>query len=174
MNRGTPVVLFQTLVVAAAIVVFAIHPGAGWVEAQFINGYYPVLETTLGSVSGSVPFPVGDWLMLAGIVLVLVRAVVWWRRTGPRRGRFTRYVLETACVCALYGVAFYAAWGWCYDRAPLVERVNFDQSRVTASSVAMLRGQAIQHVNDLAPLAHRSNRTTQFDPLKIDVARIVE
>jgi hypothetical protein len=122
------------------------RPGPAWVEQVFTNGYYPRWEHFWYSFTPSIPFAVGDAVVVAGIgaiVCTLLFVRPWWR-TG----------LGIAALAAFFVFWFYAGWGFGYDRAPIQTRVAYDAGRVTAATADALRVRAMSEVNRLAPLAH--------------------
>lgn len=135
--------------IVAGLVAAFWRPSAGWVERAFTNGYYPGWERAWGRFTPAVPFPLGDVVVIAG-VLVIIASIVFVRP-------FWRAALGVAALAGFYALWFYAGWGFGYDRAPLETRAAFDQSRITAAQINTLRRRMVDQMNALAPLAHRAN-----------------
>ena len=154
------------MLILVALQVLVVHPTADWVETNFINGMYPLIENGLAGFTSQIPFPAGDVGVILGVLLVLVRIGVWIRRSGKKRVRLARCLVEIAAIGALYTITFYALWAWCYDRAPVTDRVAFDSTRVNAQSVDDLTVQAIGQLNRLGPLAHRAHRNPDLRSLQ--------
>lgn len=175
MTRSTgtiAAIVIQVMMVLVGVQIFVMHPTADWIEVKFINGYYPVLERSLAATTSRVDFSVGECIDFLGIAFVMIRAVVWVRRPVRKRVKWMRFLLETAAAASLFLVAFYAMWGWCYERAPLTSRVSFDRSRVNTQAVRDLTAQAIAELNRLGPIAHRSHRNPDLRPVAADVQAI--
>ena len=167
-------ILIEAMVVLLALQMLAMHPTADWVEAKFIEGYYPVLESALSGLTARVPFPVGDWIVLLGAALIGIRAVVWIRRLGGRRMRLGRFVLEAAAIASLYTIGFYSLWAWCYERAPVTARVQYDPAAINALAVSDLTAKAVAKLNRLAPIAHRGHRNPDLHGLAEEVRAIAK
>ncbi|MFN2528470.1 MAG: DUF3810 family protein [Candidatus Baltobacteraceae bacterium] len=170
-----PWLIIEVMLLLLAVQMFVMHPTADWVEVKFINGYYPVLERALAGATSLVAFPVGDAIGIFGGALLLWRGFVWWRRPAGKRVRWARFVIEAAAIGALYCIGFYAMWAWCYERAPLTDRIAFDQTRVNAAAVGRLTGEAIAQLNRLGPIAHRSgHRDPDLRPVADDVQTVAQ
>ncbi|MHB8147410.1 MAG: DUF3810 family protein [Vulcanimicrobiaceae bacterium] len=148
---------FWGLVLGIAAGAFAAlwHPSARWVEHGYANGGYPEWQHIAQSLSGPVPWSLGDFAGLLGIGLVLWRAIVALRRRrkpGWRRAAIA--LIEIAAIAGAYALWFEAAWGWNYDRAPIETRLAFNAANVNAAAVNRLRSRAIEEMNALAPAAH--------------------
>jgi len=132
------------------------HPPPAWVEASFSNGWYPKWENFWGAFTPALSFSLGDVVLLAGVLVLIVK--VWRNVARMRRERFgvplLRLLFGVAAVAGFYALWFYAGWGWGYNRAPLQTRVAYDSSRLTRKNVEALRSRAIAELNRLAPVAH--------------------
>jgi hypothetical protein len=117
------------------------RPSSFWVEHAYVNGAYPYWEHALHAISNPVPWSLGDIVVVAGAIWLLVRL---WRRDW----------LGALAVVATYCIWFEAGWGWCYDRAPIEARTAYDAARITPQAAEILRARAIANINRLAPLAH--------------------
>ncbi len=150
------------------------HPPAQWVEAEFSNGWYPKWENFWGAFTPALSFSLGDIVVLAGVVVLIIK--VWRNVARMRRGRFgvplLRMLAGVAALAGLYALWFYAGWGWGYNRAPLQSRVAYDSSRLTPKNVEALRARAIAELNRLAPIAHAQQANTPgYSPLGYELLR---
>ncbi len=140
--------------IAAGVIAALWRPSPQWVEATFINGYYPKWQDFWSSFTPAVPFSLGDAVAIAGAAAVL--ATLFFVRP------FWRAVVGAAAVAGLYAVWFYGGWGFGYDRAPVETRADFQPSRLTPAAIDALRTSIIARMNALAPIAHRMHAD---DPL---------
>jgi Protein of unknown function (DUF3810) len=131
------------------------RPSPQWVEQHFTNGYYPAWQYFWSSFTPAIPFALGDAVIAAGILVVLLALIFvrpWWRM-----------LLGIGAIAGLYAIWFYAGWGFGYDRAPVETRVAFSPERVSDTEVLALRAKAIAEMNSLAPIAHAHQQPDDFD-----------
>lgn len=155
------------LVAVAAIVAF-VQPSAAWVEQNFSNGYYPAWQHGISTIALPLPFSLGDVVGLAFVALAiaaLVRGHFLKKRAGFARA-LIETVLDLAAIAAVVTIWFYASWGWGYSRSPVEARVSYDASRANTAALEALRGDAIAHMNALAPAAHSAQRPFDRDALR--------
>ncbi len=152
--------LSYTLPLDAALIVLGVvaalwRPSPEWVERRFSNGYYPAWQHFWSAFTPSLPFALGDIVVLAGVAIVvaaLIFARPWWRA-----------LLGIAAVAGLYAVWFYAGWGFGYDRPPVQTRVVYSPARLNSAHVLALRARAIAEMNRLARAAHAQQRADDLD-----------
>jgi hypothetical protein len=131
----------RVAMIALGVAALLWRPSSLWVEDAYVNGVYPWWEHALFPISSTLPWSLGDVVVLAGI------AIIVWRL-------LRRDWLGALATIAVYACWFEAGWGWNYDRAPIEARTAYDQARITPRAVDSLRVQAIAQMNRLAPLAH--------------------
>jgi len=126
---------------------------AGWVEERYSRGLYPAIQRVVTRMANAVPFALLDVLIIAaaGAVLVGLFAALHAPQDGRWRalGRLAAHGIVAGS--ALY-VVFLLTWGLNYRRDPIEARLEFDESRVTAESVAALNEAAIGELARLRPL----------------------
>jgi Protein of unknown function (DUF3810) len=99
------------------------------------------------------PFALGDYVIVAGIVVALVCVILEFRRRrGWRALGFA--IFDVAALAGAYALAFEASWGWNYARSPLEARTAYKSSRVNPAAIERLRALVIAQLNRLAPSAH--------------------
>lgn len=124
------------------------------IERVYSTGPYAWLQPVITRASNVVPVACLD-------VLIVLIAVAWMalsvcdvvrRRSWPRAlvAIATRAVVWAA---ALY-LCFLGAWGLNYRRVPLIEKLRFDEARVSPDSARDLAMLAVIEVNTLYPRAH--------------------
>ena len=122
----------------------------GWIEGGYANGLFADLNRALVPAADRVPFALSDVELLA----VLAFFAAWTIRARRRRVRWWR-IGARAVACAALGVAlFEVLWGWNYRRIPVAERVAYDESRVTAASVADFSRRVVGILNRDVAAAH--------------------
>jgi hypothetical protein len=127
------------------------------VESIYSVRFFPVFQIVATSVSNRVTFALFDVLVLAVTawwLVLTIRDVVAAPRGGWMRAT-ARIVVRTVTLAAAAYVAFLLTWGLNYRRVGLEDKLQFDQSRITADSATVLAAQAVEHMNDLYEPAHR-------------------
>ena len=126
---------------------------SGAVERWYSQGVFPHVQRVLTTISNLVPFALFDVVWVGGIALV---AVLLYRVRGlgwrPALVRVT-VVITSAAVLAY--LAFLAAWGLNYRRVAIAEKVEFDESRITAAAHAALGDRAVATLNREYAAAHQ-------------------
>ena len=80
---------------------------------------------------------------------------VWWivRLLKARRGRrlktAARLLFHTLVLASLFFLSFQLLWGLNYERRPLIEKLDYDEQRLTPESIWKLKRQTIAQVNAL-------------------------
>jgi hypothetical protein len=155
MPGGSFSFVWRIILIAVGIAALAVHPTASWVEWSYANGAYPHWEYAIFPLTNVFPWSLGDIAATIGIVAIIVRVTVAFRRKRePLLRRSAIALLDVLVIAAIYGIWFEASWGWNYDRAPIEERTAYDVSRVNPAAVDALRREAIARMNALAPAAH--------------------
>ncbi len=125
------------------------------VERWYSLGIYSILQRVLTSASNLVPFPLFDALWVAIVAAFAVLAYRCVRAAGWRTGGVRLSVLTLRSVAVVY-LIFLATWGLNYRRAPLIEKLAFDPSRVTRAAATRLGDDNAATLNSLYARAHAS------------------
>jgi hypothetical protein len=142
------------LIVVAIVLQYADLP-ARWIENDYANGIYATLARTFVPIANAAPFTIGDGIFAAVALGLIGYWIVAWRRDGGSRGgRAATIALRTVAAGALIAIWFDAAWALNYRRVPVISRVAFDPTRVTAHNVAAFSAAIVTALNATAPLAH--------------------
>jgi hypothetical protein len=104
-------------------------------------------------MSNAVPFALFDVLWIAAAAAIAVVTYRRFRADGWRRGS-ARVALVLVCSAVAIYLAFLATWGLNYRRVPLVDKVAFDPSRITAAAHAELGDRAVAVLNSQYARAH--------------------
>ena len=122
------------------------------IERWYSRGLFPPVQRTLTSVSNLVPFALFDVLWIAAVAAAAI-LVYRRRRDGWRRGT-VHVLLVLACAGVAVYLAFLAVWGLNYRRVPLVEKLVFDEDRITVRAHAVLGNRAVTTLNADYAAAH--------------------
>ena len=108
-------------------------------ETVYSRAIFRVINQGLSTVTGLLPFSLGEMLLYAAIaglavfiVLMAVRAVLakkdWWRV-------LLRRVIALGCAASMIYALFVALWGFNYARQPLGETLGLDTSPATVQEL---------------------------------------
>jgi hypothetical protein len=156
-------VLWAAAFLVAAVAAFAPLP-APLVERWYSRGLFPPLQRVLTSASNAVPFALFDVIWIGGTALVTVMAYRRIRAHGWRAGAI-RIVVTLVCGAVVLYLAFLAGWGLNYRRVPLVDKVVFDERRVTPEAHGQLGDRAVRLLNTHYAAAHAQ-------PINLDALRV--
>ena len=122
------------------------------IERWYSRGVFPPLQRTLTSISNLVPFAIFDVLWIAAVAASAI-LVYRSRRHGLRKGAIHVAVVIACGAVAVY-LAFLALWGLNYRRVPLVDKVAFDETRITRVAHLALGDRAVATLNADYARAH--------------------
>jgi hypothetical protein len=140
-------------VVAAAVLAAVVPIPQPWIETNYSQRLYLVLQRGVTAWSNALPIAVTD-VLIGGALLAMALAVRTTLRTWKRRGPWAAAKRATALgatAAALVYLAFVVMWGLNYRREPLAGRLDFDRSRVTPESVGDLARRVVGRLNALYP-----------------------
>jgi len=92
-----------------------------WVEANYSQGIYPKIGSTLRSVFGIFPFSIGDILYL--LVIINILAFIF-KKIRKRKVTFIEVVRKTLVFSSIVYFIFHAFWGVNYYWKPLHNVLN--------------------------------------------------
>ena len=144
--------LWAAAFIVAAVAALAPLP-APLVERWYSRGLFPLLQRVLTSASNAVPFALFDVLWIGGVAFAAVLAYRRIRAHGWRAGAI-RVVVTLVCTAVVVYLAFLAGWGLNYRRVPLVDKVVFDERRVTPEAHEQLGDRAVKLLNTYYGAAH--------------------
>ncbi len=136
-----------TIVSAALFAAFVPVPSA-WVEREYSRGLYPSLQPVVTAASSMVPVALLDVAVAVFAFGALIGLTRRWRR-GGFRSTSRRAVVSVVVVAAVLYLWFLLFWGLNYRRAPLEEKLAYDQSRVNREEAVKLGRLAVEEVNAL-------------------------
>jgi hypothetical protein len=152
--------MWRFLVIGAASGAAVAPMPAAMVERFYSAALYPALQQGLTGASNLLPFALFDALLLgavagwAGLLLHdVMRGRDRWMRT------IVRVAVRTLTAAAAFYLVFLATWGLNYRRVPLVDKLEFDATRISEDAVAMLARSAVAEANRLHASASRTAAT---------------
>jgi hypothetical protein len=146
-------VLVRLTIVALAVAA-ALVPLPRWaVEHWYSQGLYPAIQSYVTPATNRVPVALLD--VTAAVLLI------WgtWRLVRALRASDRLRALAKAAgglltfACASY-LLFLVLWGLNYQRVPLREKLELDESRVTQDAAVQFATAAVSRINALYPQAH--------------------
>lgn len=127
------------VVSAAAVVVASLLMPAGWVEAVYCDGLFPVIQRLVVPVTGAIPWPLTLTVLLSLPVVWPLLAVRRWRRARRegvlRRTLLLGGVLRFLRVLLYTGATFLLMWGIGYRRVPIEDRWGLSATDVEYADV---------------------------------------
>src|SRR5262245_47791954 len=147
-SRRIGIIAATAPVVAAAALLF-VSPSPEFIERYYSNGFYPVVQSVLTSVSNTVGFAISDFLL----VFALTALLCWWTISliraprGRRLRRLTGLALRSIVAASVVYLVFLLLWGFNYSRLPLSNKLDYDRARVTSDSVRNVKRVAAERLN---------------------------
>jgi len=153
--RGRPAGVAVVTVLTAALAAWLPMPPV-FVERYYSTGVYPLLQGGVTGLSNLVPvalFDIVGFGLAACVLVILVLAV----RQGPRLGWgkvMARALILTATIGAAGYLVFLGVWGLNYRRVPIVQKIAFDPSAVTAAAAVEFAHRVARELNATYEPAH--------------------
>lgn len=116
---------------------------------------YPSIAKVLSSISGRIPFSVGDlfiFLSIAGLVIYPFVA-------GYRKKKWEKIILNMVTYLALVYVWFYLAWGLNYSQPDFYRRTNIAYSRYSPEKFQSFAEEYIANLNQAYIPIHSLDKT---------------
>jgi hypothetical protein len=146
---------FDLVAIGLALVVRLVQPSPAWIETHYSNGAYPVIDRAVRSVTGPLPFCVGDVLFVVAVAwLVRYAFVALQRARGGRTLGAVRLALRLVSVaCALF-VWFVVSWAYGYSRIPLADKIVVHEERTNEATVDAFADRVVDELSRNARAAH--------------------
>ena len=157
--------MWRSLVVAAALAAALLPIPPPVVERLYSSVAFPIWQSWITTVSNVVPIALFDVAMVAVAAAWLTfRAIdiVRWRSRGGGRTAVRVLARTMVWAAALY-LVFLGSWGLNYRRIRLIDKLDFDSSRVSDTSVRTLVVTAVERLNALHPPAHAKGWPADLD-----------
>jgi len=127
-------------------------------ENAYTNALYPVISTSLRTISSIVPFPLGDVLYLLLIGFIIYSLVIFYgkllKKQVHKTGAWLAVMQVVKFILILY-IAFKMLWGLNYSRPSITHKLGISNHRYTGQQLVLLAQLIIQKINHLEKL--RSN-----------------
>ena len=128
------------------------------VEVIYASGIYPYLIKGVGKVVGILPLAIGEMLVFAVILAIILGVVLVLIKPGIVVGRIGKIFHLVIRVVALAYVCFYFIWGFNYYRQDYMTLANINQEPATMEDLEGLTREVISKANALrANLAEDDN-----------------
>jgi hypothetical protein len=153
--RRWPAAIKALLIIAGAGI-YSFPPPSAWIERYYSTGVYPKFQRVVTALSNHVPFAISDALIL----LVVIGIPIWWivsvKRAGRghRRAALLRLGFNTLALAGGALLVFELFWGLNYVRLPLIEKLDYEQTRVTGAAIGQIGEQCVTQLNAASPGAH--------------------
>ncbi|HTV73545.1 MAG TPA: DUF3810 family protein [Candidatus Acidoferrales bacterium] len=163
MFKARAVVLDCALIVVA-LLLHPLTPSPAVVERYYSNGFYPVWDTIVRSVTDRIPISLDDVLAPALLIWLVTFWIVRLRRAFIGRPLLpltrrplivlARTLLDTAAVFAAIFIWFMVSWAFNYSRIPVKEKMVLHKERTGVASVTALANRTIAMLNANVAAAH--------------------
>jgi hypothetical protein len=138
------------------------------VEAWYSNGFYPHWSTFERTLTGWLPFSLGD--VLYGLCAVLSLRWIWRHRKGLK-GAWKDRLLVICSACSVLYFCFHLSWALNYYRIPLREKLGLKKDFTEAQLVRTVR-KLIDATNSVQlGLTHDPGRKVVFPYTRSQVFR---
>jgi Protein of unknown function (DUF3810) len=162
----------QFLLLALGLGLAWLLPRIAWIRDSYSIRLYPILQSTLTSVSNRIPFALFDVTVgLAVVVLLLIW--VWSVRNAKRRRSVRpigRGLLGSALLLTIVYLWILFAWGLNYARPPLERSLTYDATRITPGALRSLAERAVSEANRTYDAAHAAG----FPPIDAVPSRLAD
>ncbi|MBR3861759.1 MAG: DUF3810 domain-containing protein [Oscillospiraceae bacterium] len=156
--RAAPVRHVLLLIGLALLGVYLLlrrHPAA---MATLSRGFVRPWHRLMSRLTAPLPFSLGEWLIAAGVLALLVYAL--WTvagiiRQGDRALRLYRFVLSCLTALVLVYAGFSYFWGVYYDCSDFEDQSGIRGRAVSAGELETVTRYFTDRVNALAPLVRR-------------------
>lgn len=135
------------LLAVPVVVVFSFFPFA--VEHYYSRGFYPLFSRALRTITGWLPFSVGDVIYVGGILYLIILIAGWLFNRFVRKRKFdTGLLLKKMVVAGLWlYVIFKIFWGLNYDRPTVGETRQLGKPEYTLEELTRFNDRLISALN---------------------------
>jgi hypothetical protein len=153
----------DAVAILAAIALVAFPFPSDIIEEYYANGLFSDLNRALVPIADSVPVSIGD----VGVIVMIAIFVISWIATLSSAPRFERRQTVGKLLLHSLGwlgagvIVFELLWGLNYRRDTVVQRIVFEQSRITDDAVAAFSERIVDTLNNDVAAAHRERHVNR-------------
>jgi hypothetical protein len=149
--------------ILAAIALVAFPFPSDMIEDVYANGLFSDLNRALVPIADSIPVSIGD---VEVIVVIAIFALSWIATLSgtprfQRRQTVGKLLLHSLGWLGAGVIVFELLWGLNYRRDTVVERIVFDQSRISDAAVAEFSQRIVGILNADVGAAHRERQVNR-------------
>lgn len=142
---------FATLFALSALVyIFGFFPRS--VESLYSEGLYPITSVLQRSISGVLPFALGDFLYLLLIIYVIRSVYLFYRKFAQKRLKKAdrlKIPLQAINFLLLLYLVFKLCWGLNYSRIPIAKQLGIGNEKYNTKELVTLGKYFINRLNQL-------------------------
>lgn len=119
------------------------------VERWYSTGIYPPIATLLRTITGWVPFSIGDIIYMFLVLYVTWKITAFFR--AKRKGKGVspkRTLLQTITIILIIYLVFNILWGINYNRAGISHQMGLQQGNYTREELLTVNRLLLQQVNE--------------------------
>jgi hypothetical protein len=134
---------------AVALLLFILGFFSGLVERWYAGGIYIGISVILRTITGWIPFSLGDigyFVFFTWLIIRLIRAIRRQRTSWQGLGILLLYKLLHLFLVVY--IIFKLAWGFNYDRLGIAYQLGIDKRPYTKAEITQLTNQLIDKVNE--------------------------
>lgn len=124
-----------------------------WVEINYSNGFYPVIQSILSSLSGVIPIPIGQlvfYSLLIGLIYWVVKRIIMLIGKKISLGRFLWVMVKNGLFAfSLFNLLFNLTWGLNYHRLAIPEIAALNTEDISREELIALNDTLISRSNVL-------------------------
>ena len=129
-----------------------------WVEANYSNGVYPVIQSLLSTFSGLVSVPIGQlvfYTLLFGLIIWVVKRIIALVKKQMHFPRFAWLMIKNGLFAfSLFYLLFNLTWGLNYHRRSIPEIASLDTEDITKEELIALNDTLVARCNYLRSQIH--------------------
>jgi hypothetical protein len=132
-----------------ALLLFVFGFFSGLVERWYAGGIYIGISVVLRTITGWIPFSLGDigyFLFFTWLIIRLIRSIRRQRASWQGLGMLLLYKLLHLFLVVY--IIFKLAWGFNYDRLGIAYQLGIDKRPYTKAEITLLTNQLIDKVNE--------------------------
>ena len=147
--------VFDIVAIGLAFAIRFLQPPPRWIEEHYSNGAYPAIDRIVRSLTGPLPFCLGDVLFVIAVVWLLRYVILTLPRARVDLLALPRLALRLVAVASALFVWFMLSWGYGYSRVPLADKIVVHNERTNEDTVSRFADRVVDELSRSASAAHR-------------------